>query len=228
MVMNKIHETVIIGENVKLGIGNTILPYTIIDGPIEIGNNNIIGPHCVIGCPPTDTKKIAPVGENPMVKIGNNNIIREFCVIEQPCYEEYTIIEDNVFIMQGVHLSHDVHIKSKAVITNTSVLAGIVKVLEGANIAMGCTINQFTTIGQYSIVATGAACMKNVKPFSRYIPGKPVSVNRYAIEKYGFKEYEDEIMNYVLDDVPVKSNTLKEVIDKFDYWVMKYGHKTYK
>ena len=47
---------------------------------------------------------------------------------------------------------------------------------------MACTINQYTVIGQYSIVATNAACMKNVKPFSRYIPGKPLSVNYYAIK----------------------------------------------
>ncbi|WP_321298656.1 hypothetical protein [Marinifilum fragile] len=225
--MNSIHKTAIIGENVKIGEGNTILPYTIIEGPVVIGNNNTIGPHCVIGCEATDTKKITPVGNEPKVIIGDNNIIREFCVIEQPCYEEFTIVENDVFMMQGVHISHDVHLKSKSVITNMSVLAGIVKVLDGANIAMGCSVNQYTTIGQYSIVATGAACMKNVKPFSRYIPGKPISVNTYAIKKYGFSEYTEEIQDYVLNDVPVKSNVLKDIIDEFNSWVLKYGHKTY-
>ena len=38
--MNKIHPTVIIGKDVILGDGNEILPYTIIEGPVTIGNNN--------------------------------------------------------------------------------------------------------------------------------------------------------------------------------------------
>lgn len=225
--MNDIHATAIIGENVILGNGNKVLPYTIIEGNVEIGDNNIIGPHVVIGCPATDSKHIERAFACTKVLIGNNNTIREFSVIEQPCYEEKTIIANNVFLMQGTHVSHDVYIGNKTVVTNSSVLAGIVKILEGANIAMGCTINQYTVIGQYSIVATNSACMKNVKPFSRYIPGKPVSVNYYAIKKYGFEQYESEIVDYVLKGEMVTSHILKNLIDEFDFWVAKYGHQTY-
>lgn len=225
--MNNIHETAIIRGNVKIGKGNTIGAYTVIEGPIEIGDNNFISSHVVLGCSATDTKKIAPFGQNPMVKIGNNNIIREFCIVEQPCYEEFTVIGNNTFLMQGVHISHDACISDKVVITNTSVIAGIVKILEGANVAMGCTINQYVTIGQYCIVATGAACMKNVKPFSRYIPGKPISVNNYAIKKFGFEEYESEICDYVLKDIPANSEVIKEIIRQFENSVDHYGVKTY-
>ena len=224
---NKIHPTAIIGSEVVLGNNNIIGPYTIIQGRVNLGDNNVIGPHVIIGCPPTDTKHINLKYDNSMVIIGNNNIIREFSLIEQPCYEEYTIVQNDVFIMQGVHISHDVHIYDKAVITHTSVLAGIVKVLEGANIAMACSVNQYTIVGQYSIVATNSACMKNVRPFSRYIPNKPTSVNVYAIKKYGFEKYEDEITAYVLNNEPVKSPVLVEIVNEFDEWVAKYGHKTY-
>ena len=225
--MNKIHPTVIIGKDVILGDGNEILPYTIIEGPVTIGNNNVIGPHVIIGCPATDTKHTNCIHEDPRVIIGNNNIIREFSLIEQPCYEEKTIVGNDVFLMQGVHISHDVCLQDKVVITNTSVLAGIVKVLEGANIAMACTINQYTVIGQYSIVATNAACMKNVNPFSRYIPGKPLSVNYYAIKKFGFEAYEKEIEEYVLNNQELVSGPLKMIVAEFNFWVDKYGHQTY-
>ena len=225
--MNTIHPTAIIGKNVILGDNNIIKPYTIIEGNTVIGDNNVIGPHVIIGCPPTDTKHINREYRDSKVIIGNNNEIREFSLIEQPCYEESTVIENDVFIMQGVHVSHDVHLKNKSVITNTSVLAGIVKVLEGANIAMACTVNQYTVIGQYSIVATNAACMKNVKPFSRYIPGKPLSVNKYAINKYGFMDYYDEIEQYVLSNIPPVSARIKSIIAEFESWVNKYGHQTY-
>jgi len=225
--MNKIHPTAIIGNNVKLGSNNTIGAYTIIEGFVEIGDSNTISSHVVIGCSATDTKKTDNNFENSKVIIGNRNEIREFCIIEQPCYENLTIIRDDVFIMQGAHISHDSLIDSHAVVTNTSVIAGIVKVLKGANIAMGCTINQYTVIGHYSIVATGSACMKNVKPFSRYIPNKSISVNTYAIKKYGFVEFESEITEYVMNDIYPSSTVVRLIIDEFNQWVSIYGRDTY-
>ncbi len=210
-----------------LGSNNEIGPYTIISGKTIIGNNNVIGSHVILGCDPTDTKFIAR-DESARLLIGNNNIIREFSLVELPCYEESTIIGNDAFLMQGVHVSHDVHVKDKAVITNTSVIAGLVKILDGANIAMACTINQYTVIGHYSIAATNAAVMKNIKPFSKYIPNKPLSVNKYALSKFGFNHLEEEISDYVLHDIPVKNCDLKRITDEFDYWVLKYGHETYK
>ena len=217
--MNKIDKTAIIGEHVQMGDNNIILPYTIIYDGVRIGDNNVIGSHAVIGCAPTDTKKITPQVEDVCVFIGNNNIIREFCIVERPCYEQKSVIQNDVFLMQGAHLSHDNILQDHVVITNQCVVGGIAKILEGADLGMGCTINQYTVVGQYSIVATGAPCMKNVKPFSRYIPNKPLSVNRYALEKYGF-------MNE-LDVMPV-TERIKNMVLEFDRWVAKYGHETYK
>lgn len=222
---NIIHPTAIIGPDVRLGDGNTIGAYSIIEGNTIIGNNNEIGPHTIIGVAPTDTKHMT--FDRQQLRIGDNNVIREFCVVEQSCYEDETCIGSGVFMMQGVHLSHDNIVYDKVVITNHCVLGGIAKILEGSNLGMGCTINQYTIVGQYSIVATGAACMKNVKPFSRYIPGKPITVNTYAINKFGFVDYTDEIAAYVMDGATPVSPVLRQIINVFDYWVAKYGHSTY-
>lgn len=225
--MNEIHSTAIIDYNVILGDGNKILPNTIIYGPTEIGDDNIIGPNVVIGTPGQDTRNPRYDSSKCKIRIGNRNIIREFTGIQKPCYEDITIIGDDVYIMQSVHIPHDAHVYNKAVITPMCVLAGIVKVLEGANIGMGCTVNQYTVIGQYSITATGSAVMKNVKPFSKFIPGKANSINVYAIDKYGFQEYTAEIEDYVLNDIYPKSNVICQIVDEFNFWVAKYGHKTY-
>lgn len=225
--MNHIHPTAIIEDKVVLGDENTIDAYAIIRGNTIIGNGNYIGPHTVIGAPPTDTKHVDLALDNPHLEIGDNNIIREFCVVEQPCYENLSKIGNHVFLMQGVHLSHDNVLKNHVVVTNQCVIGGIAKILDGADLGMGCTINQYTIIGQYSIVATGAPCMKNVKPFSRYIPNQSISVNKYAIEKFGFSEYEDEIVSYVVDGIIPSSKVLVAIIEEFNYWVAKYGHETY-
>jgi len=227
MTTNDIHNTVIISGDVTMGSNNKILPNTIIYGPVEIGDDNIIGPNVVIGTPGQDTRNRYYDASECKIKIGSRNIIREFTGIQKPCYEDITIIGDDVFLMQSVHIPHDAHIYDKAVITPMCVLGGIAKILEGANLGMGCTINQYTIVGQYSIAATGAAVMKNIRPFSRYIPGKPISVNKYAIEKYGFTEYYEEIEDYVLRNIPPHSEKISSIVDEFDKWVAKYGHQTY-
>lgn len=222
---NYIHPSSIIGQNVKMGRGNHIGAFTIIDGNTILGDNNLIGPNVVIGCEPTDSKHIERHGDN--IIIGNNNIIREFSLIEQPCYEDRTVIGNHVFVMQGVHVSHDVCISDYVVVTNMTVIAGIAKILVGANIAMGCTVNQYTTIGHYSIAATNSAVMKNIRPFSRYIPNKQTSVNYYAISKFGFDNFKEEIESYVLNNIPVHSEKLVKIVNEFEISVKKYGHKTY-
>jgi UDP-N-acetylglucosamine acyltransferase len=215
--MNEIHPTAIIGSDVILGRGNRILPYTIILGPTEIGNENIIGPHVVIGSPGQDTRNPRYDSSNSFIKIGNRNIIREFTAIQKPCYETITVLGDDVFLMQSVHIPHDAQIGNKVVITPMCVLAGLTRLLEGSNIGMGATINQYCVIGQYSIVATGSAVMKNVKPFSRYIPNKPISVNDYAIKKFGFEDFREEIEAYVKEGVLPKSQPINLIIDNFNH-----------
>ncbi len=225
--MNEIHPTAIIGENVKLGNGNKILPYTIILGPTEIGDDNIIGPHVVIGSPGQDTRNPRYDSSNCFIKIGSRNIIREFTAIQKPCYEDITILGNDVFLMQSVHIPHDAHIYDKVVITPMCVLAGITRILEGANLGMGASINQYCVIGQYSIVATGAAAMKNVKPFSKYIPNKPISINDYAIKKYGFEELKEEIQAYVLDNINPENPKLIAIIDTFNKFHLKSKRELY-
>lgn len=227
LLNNTIHPTAIIDSNVVLGNNNIIGPYTVIQGKTFIGNNNIIEPHVVIGSPGQDTRNPRYNHSECVIKIGNNNIIKEFTSIQKPCYEDITYIGNDVFLMQGTHIPHDAHIYDKAVITPHCVLAGISKILEGANVGMASTINQYTVIGQYSIVGTNSACMKNVRPFSRYIPNKPISVNYYAIKKFGFENYIDEITAYVMENKPVTSPILVDIIDEFNSWVEKYGHDTY-
>jgi UDP-N-acetylglucosamine acyltransferase len=225
--MNKIHETCIMDDRVELGVNNEILPYTVIYGPTKIGDNNIIGPHVVIGTPGEDTKNPRHQSHDRYIEIGDNNIIKEFTAIQKPCYEEITRIGNNVFLMHGVHVPHDTILHDEVVVTPLVVLGGISKVLKGANIGMGATIHQYSIIGQYSMVATGAAVVKNVKPFSRYIPGKPITVNDYALRKFGFEDSTDEISRYVLEDILPKQEELIRIIEEYNSWHLQSGRKQY-
>lgn len=213
--MNVIHPTAIIEGDVSLGKDNEILPYTILQGPLEIGSGNRIGPHVVIGSPGQDTRNPRYECSKKKIRIGDRNIIREFTAVQKPAYREITSLGSDVFLMQSVHIPHDAVLEDKVVITPMVSLAGIVHLLEGCNIGMGASIHQYSVIGQYSIVATGAAVTKNVKPFSRYIPGKSISVNHYAIEKFGFTEFSDEICRYVLENRGPSSEIVGKIINHY-------------
>lgn len=224
---NTIHATALIDDNVELGNNNEILPYTILKGPLRIGDDNLIGPHVVIGSPGQDTRNPRYDSSESPIEIGNGNIIREFTAIQKPAYDEKTIICDDVFLMHCVHIPHDAILESKVVCAPMVVLGGLSRVMEGAFIGMGATVHQYSVIGQYSIVATGAAVTKNVKPFSRFIPGRPISVNKYAIQKYGFDECQDEIERYVLTSERPKSLIVLEIIRRYELYHLKSKREQY-
>ena len=216
--MNEIHSTVIIDSRVSLGTGNKILPYTILQGPLEIGCDNIIGPHVVIGSPGQDTRNPRYDSSNKKIFIGSNNIIREFTAIQKPVYEDITSLGSNIYLMQSVHIPHDAILEDNVVITPMASIAGIVRLLEGCNVGLGVQIHQRSVVGQFAIVGMGATVLKNVKPFSRFVPRSPLSVNIYAIQKFGFTEYTDEISKYVLEKIEPHSEKLLSIIHHYrDY-----------
>lgn len=213
--MNQIHPTAVIEGDVQLGENNVIGPYCVLNGPLTIGDDNWIGPHVCIGTPGQDTRNPRYDSSQARIAIGSRNIIREFTAIQKPCYRDITQLGDDIYLMQSVHIPHDAILEDKVVITPMAVLAGVSRIMEGANIGMGATVHQYGIVGPYSIVATGAAAIKNVRPWSRFIPGKPASVNTYAIEKFGFSAFSAEIEAWVLRDVAPSSPPVVAVVERY-------------
>ncbi len=224
---NKIHPTAVIEGKVEIGEGNEIGPYSVLYGPLELGNGNWIGPHVTIGTPGQDTRNPRYDSSESKIQIGSNNIIREYTAIQKPCYRDITKIGDRVFLMQSVHVPHDAVIQDDVVITPMVVMGGIVRVLAGANLAVGCSVHQYSVIGHYSIVAMGAALTKNLRPFSKYVPGKAISVNDYAIDKYAFGEVREEIYAYLLEGVRPRDARLLQIVDEFESVSAESGRSVY-
>jgi UDP-N-acetylglucosamine acyltransferase len=213
---NSIHPTAIISGDVTLGRNNQILAYTVLEGPLDIGDNNIIGPHAVIGTPGQNTREPRYDTTGKKIRIGNNNIIREFTGIQKPCFGDITELGSNNFLMQSVHVPHDALIEDDVTLTPTVVLAGSTIVLKGAVLGLGVTVHQRSIIGQYSMVAMNATVVKNIKPFSKFIPGKDISVNEYVITKLGWESYADEIRGYVLENHYPTTSFILDMVKRYD------------
>lgn len=199
-----------------MGSGNEILPNTIIYGPTRIGDNNKIGPGAIIGMPGQDTRNRNYDSSQSIIEIGSLNIIRECVSIQKPCYEEKTVIGNGTFLMHGAHIPHDAIVQDDVVVTPGCVLAGIVKILKGASLGISSAIHQRSVIGHYSMIGMSSSITNNVKPFTIFAQGKRPRVNRYAIDKYGFSEYQDEIINYVLHGVEPRSEVISLMVEEFN------------
>ena len=226
--VNEIHKSVILEGDIKIGENNKLLPNTILIGPLRSGNNNLVGPNVVAGSPGADTRNPYCDSSNKLITIGDNNIIREFSAVQKPAYESLTSIGNHVYVMQAANISHDALISDNTTLSAMAALGGITRILKGATISMGANIHQRCVIGHYSIVGMGAAVLKNVKLFSRYVPGKPISVNTYTIEKYGFDDFAEEISNYVLKDVKPQTENLKKIVHQFEDMHNESGRDIYE
>ena len=213
---NHIEENCYIEENVTLGVGNKILRNTIIYGPCEIGDNNLIGPNSIIGTPGQHTVNPRYESSNKKIKIGNNCIIREFSVVQKPYDSDYTTICDDVFIMEKVHIPHDAQIGSLSVLTPGVVLGGNTAILEGANLGINCSVHQNTVVGQYTMIGMGTVIKKNLKPFSLKTEGRDCSVNLYSLKKYGFMKYRKEIISYLRRDIMPTTRSIRNIIVEFE------------
>jgi UDP-N-acetylglucosamine acyltransferase len=196
---NRIHPTAIVDGDVRMGHGNVIGPFCLLSGPLTLGDDNRIGPYACIGTPGDEIKLREYDLTGKQIEIGSRCVIREHVTVHKPCYGGVTRLGDDVYLMHGAYVAHDTVIEDRAILAQNAAIGGVARVLEGAYVAMGSALHQRAIVGQYAILGAAAAGVRSLRPFTRFIPSQPVTVNVYAIERYGFAEDREEIERYVLD-----------------------------
>lgn len=183
---NFIHPSATVDSSVILGKNNYIGPYCYITGNTIIGNNNRFESHCVVGTPAEHRNYFtSSLGK---ISIGNNNIIREFSTIHSGTSSNTTVLKSNIIVLNHSHIAHDCIIEHKTNISANVTLAGHVYVMEGANIALGTVIHQFSIVGAYSMVGMNST----VTLKSKILPGKicvgspsqPIKDNIVGLERH--------------------------------------------
>lgn len=181
-----VHHSAIIDSKVHLGERVRIGPYCVLRGRIQIGNDTVLSSHISIGDEAehgTERFEFHPA-PNPtgQIVIGSNVAIREFTTINRPM-KTVTFIGDHCYIMARSHVSHDNFLEPGVILSTGACLGGWTKVMIGANIGLNAVTHQFTTIGMHAMVAANATVVKDLPPFSKFIPGKPLGINTHKIEK---------------------------------------------
>lgn len=197
---NAIHPTAIIGENVKMGTGNTVGPFCIIADGVEIGSGNVFRASCVVGTPAQKVGYLC--GENSKgVVIGDNNHFSEGVIIHAGT-EEITTIGNRVIMLHGAHLAHDATCEDDVTISARATVAGHCHLMRGCNIGIGASVHQHQVVGSFVMLGGNCFAHKNIKLIPGLIfvgvPARLLRNNNLALQKRGITSemLQEEIIRY--------------------------------
>jgi UDP-N-acetylglucosamine acyltransferase len=140
-----------VGSEVVLGSGVTLISHVVVAGKTEIGAGTRIFPFASIGHQPQDLKY---KGEPSRLVVGCNNVIREH-VTMNPGTEGggmLTKVGNDCLFMVGAHVAHDCMVGDKVIMANNATLAGHVTVGDYAVLGGLCAVHQFVRIGRYAMI----------------------------------------------------------------------------
>ena len=154
----------IIGDEVKIGAGTIVKSHVVIEGDVEIGQNNIIFPFASIGLEPQDLKF---QGEKSKVVIGDNNKIREHVTIHRGTKDGamLTKVGSNCLLMVGVHIAHDCIVGDYVILANNATLAGHVEIEDHVIVGGLSAIRQFSRIGKHAMIGGMSGVENDVIPY---------------------------------------------------------------
>jgi len=177
-----------IGADVRIGARTRLLGHAFIEGPIEIGEDNLFFPYSTIGVAPQDLKY---KGERSRTRIGDRNQIREFVTIHRGTEGGgmLTSLGDDNLLMAYTHVAHDTHVGNHTVIGHAATLGGHVTVGDWAVISAGSAVHQFCRIGRHCIIGGYSVITQDVLPYSTTVSPRDVKVfaaNATGLERRGF------------------------------------------
>jgi UDP-N-acetylglucosamine acyltransferase len=178
----------VIGADVTIGARTVLKGHVFMEGPAEIGEDNLFFPYSTVGVAPQDLKY---KGERSSTRIGNRNKIREFVTIHRGTEGGgmLTSIGDDNLLMAYVHVAHDVHLSDHCVLSNAATLGGHVSVGDWAWIGASSGVHQFCRVGRHAIIGGYSVITRDVLPFSNTVTEREAKVfgaNKVGLERRGF------------------------------------------
>lgn len=204
--MNHIHETAILGPNVKLGSNNYIGPYCYITGNTIIGDNNRFEAYCSIGTAAEHRDFFT--FEYGKTIIGDNNVFREFTTVNAGSISS-TILKNNITMLRNSHVGHDCFLDNKVTLSCNVLLGGHSHIMEGSNFGLGSICHQYSIIGAYTMIGMGCVITKSsdIVPGNVFIgsPAKMLRQNTIGLQR-------NNIDDNKLSELLELFNTLKNKI----------------
>ena len=177
-----------VGDGVRMGSGCRLLSHVVVEGPSEIGSNNLFHPFATIGLAPQDLKF---AGESTRLVVGSDNVFREYVNVHRGTAGGggETRIGDRNLFMVYVHVAHDCRVGNDVILANAATLAGHVVIEDHATIGAFSGVHQYCRIGTHGYVGGYSVVTKDVLPFSKTVSKRSTrtyGVNTLGLERKGF------------------------------------------
>ena len=147
---------------VKIGADCPLIANAIVNGPIELGDRNVLYPSVCLGFAPQDIGFDASKGGAGCV-IGSRNTFREGTTVHRGKTADPTRIGDGNYWMTNTHLGHDGVVANNCIIGSGSVLGGHVEVADKVIIGGLAAMHQFARAGRGSFIS-GCSGVTNALP----------------------------------------------------------------
>lgn len=152
-----------LGPHARIRSGSVIYAGSSIGGELQTGHNVVIREQNVLG-------NHVQVWNNTTIdygcRIGNNVKIHANCYVAQ-----FTIMEDDVFLAPGVTIANDLH---PGCAFSAECMRGPT-LQRGVQVGVNVTITPRVTIGEYSVIGSGAVITRDIPPRSLVV-GNPARV----------------------------------------------------
>lgn len=205
--MPQIHPTAIVDRSVELadnvivgpfciirgraviGAGTRLLHRVTLQGPVTLGEQNLLYPNVAIGYAPQDRKFDATV-EGPGVVIGDQNTFREAVTIHRATGDQPTRVGDRNFMMVNTHLGHDVRLGNDCTFANGALIAGHVTIGDNVTFGGNSAVHQFCRVGRLVMMSGVVAVTQDVPPFCIVYDMRSVgSLNIVGLRRNGFRDH---------------------------------------
>lgn len=194
---SQLHESVtaeaqvVVRPDVTVGAGTRLLAGTVLSGPLEVGEENRIGPMASVGSDPQDLKY---GGEPTRAVVGHRNAIREFVTINRGTEGGggLTSLGDDNLLMAYSHIGHDSHVGSNVVMANAATLGGHVEVGDWAVVGAFSSVHPFCRVGEHSYIGGYCVITKDVPPYLRIVgardEARSIGINSIGLARRGYSE----------------------------------------
>lgn len=188
---SRIHPTAIVGDLVDLGTDVVVGPFSVLVGPLRIGDGVWIGPHAVLGTPAEYRSAPHPSGwegdcAGAGVEIGAGTVIREYVTVNQGT-QRPTIVGPDCYLLARSHVGHDSVLERTVTLAGGVILGGHTHVWQWSNIGLGTVVHQRCVVGPGAMVGMGSAIRQTVGPFVVAVgnPARTVAINSLGLERRG-------------------------------------------
>ena len=207
----------IIGDDVEIQAGTSILSHVVLKGPTVIGKNNTIYQFSTIG---EDTPDKKYNGEKTKLLIGDNNIFREGVTVHRGTIQDKSLtkIGSNNLFMAYAHVAHDCIVGNDNVFANNAGIAGHVVVGNSVIVGALTTVHQFCRLGDYSFAGMNTSINMDVPAYVKVAadPARVIGLNSVGMARNGIPDESISLLKKSYKVVYKRGLKLEDAVKKLE------------